>query len=122
MSDPAAVRAVIEEYVAACRVRSVDRLKAIFHPDALMSGFLMDQRLLGSTQPFYDALQHAPADPPGSRYDVEITSVNVTGRIASATLQERGFLGLDFTDYFHLVEVDGQWQIVSKTFTTLQGR
>ena len=46
----------------------------------------------------------------------------VTGRIASATLQERGFLGLDFTDYFHLVEVDGQWQIVSKTFTTLQGR
>jgi hypothetical protein len=116
------VRAVIEEYVAACRVRSVDRLKMIFHPDALMSGFLGDQRLVGSTQPFYDALQHAPADPPGSRYDAEITSVDVTGRVACATLQEHGFLGLDFTDYFHLAQIDGQWKIVSKTFTTLQAR
>jgi hypothetical protein len=119
MSDDTEARAVIEEYVAACRVRSVDRLKAIFHPDALMSGYLVEQRLVGSTQPFYDALQHAPADPPGGRYDAKITSVDVAGRIATVTLEERGFLGLDFTDYFHLVKMDGDWKIVSKTFTTV---
>lgn len=83
-----------------------------------MSGYLMEQGLVGSPQPFYDALTHAPADPPGSRYEAEITSVDVVGRIASVTLKERGFLGLDFTDLFHLMKLDGQWKIVSKTFTT----
>lgn len=118
MSETAAVRAVIEEYVAACRVRSVDRIKAIFHPDALMSGYLMEQRMLGTTQPFHEALVHGPADAPGARYEAQITSVDVAGRIASVTLKEQGFLGLNFTDYFHLLQIEGQWKIVSKTFTT----
>lgn len=118
MSETAAARAVIEEYVAACRVRSVERLKAIFHPDAIMSGYLMEQQLVGSPQPFWDALVHAPADPPGARYEAQITSVDIVGRIASVTLKEQGFLGLSFTDYFHLVKIDGQWRIVAKTFTT----
>jgi hypothetical protein len=34
------------------------------------------------------------------------------------TLEERGFLAHSFTDYFHLMKVDGRWLIVSKTFTT----
>jgi hypothetical protein len=117
MSDVAAARAVIEEYVAACRVRSVDRLKAIFHPDALMTGYLMDQRLVGSTQPFYDTVRNAPTAA-GGDYRADITRVDVAGRIASVTLEEQGFLGLSFTNYFDLLEADGRWQIVAKTFTT----
>jgi hypothetical protein len=111
----AAARAVIEEYVAACRARSVERLERIFHPAALMSGYLMDQQLVGPTQPFYDAVRHAPG---GGDYRAEITRVEVVGRIASVTLEEQGFLGLDFTNCFHLLETDGCWQIVAKTFTT----
>lgn len=118
MSDPAAAKAVIEEYVAACRARSVERLEAIFHPDALMSGYLMGQRLVGTPQPFYDAVRNAPADAIGSSYRAEVTAVAVTGQVASVTLEEQGFLGLSFTDYFHLLQADGRWQIVSKTFTT----
>jgi putative lumazine-binding protein len=118
MDEASAARAVIEEYVAACKARSVDRLKAIFHPDARMSGWLMNQCLVGSPQPFYDALQGAPADAIGSGYRAQISHVEVTGQIASITLEEQGFLGLSFTDYFHLVRVDGRWQIVAKTFTT----
>jgi hypothetical protein len=116
MSD-AAARAVIEEYVAACRIRSVERLERIFHPEALMSGYLMDQRLVGSTQPFYDAVRNAPAAASGD-YRAEITRVDVAGRVASVTLEEQGFLGLSFTNYFDLLETEGRWQIVAKTFTT----
>ena len=119
MNDDAAARAVIEEYVAACRTRSVQRLTAIFHRDALMSGYLMEQCLVGSPQPFYDAVQNAPADAAGGDYQADITSVDVTGQIASVTLKEKGFLGLQFTDYFHLMKVDGRWTILSKTFTTV---
>ena len=117
MDDKQAARAVIEEYVAACRAGSVERLQAIFHPDAVMSGYLMDQRLVGSPQPFYDAVRNAPAAA-SDGYRADITRVDVTGRIASVTLEEHGFLGLGFTDYFHLLETDGRWQIVAKTFTT----
>ena len=117
MGDNTAARAVIEEYVAACKARSVERLKAIFHPQALMSGYLVEQCLVGSPQPFYDAVQHGPADA-GDDYHAEITAVDVSGDVASVTLKEKGFLGLDFTDYFHLVKIDGRWLILSKTFTS----
>jgi hypothetical protein len=118
MSDSAAARAVIEEYVAACRARSVPRLKALFHPAAVMNGYLMGELLTGSPEPFYDAVQSAPADPSGGGYLADITSVEVAGQVASVTLREQGFLGLRFTNYFHLLNVDGRWQILSKTFTT----
>ncbi len=114
----AAARAVIEEYVAACRARSAPRLKAVFHPAAVMNGYLMDKLLIGSPEPFYDAVQNAPADPSGGGYLADIASVEVSGRIASVTLKEQGFLGLRFTNYFHLLDVGGRWQIVSKTFTS----
>lgn len=117
MSDQADARAVIDEYVAASAARDVDRLKSIFHPQALMSGYLGDQSLIGSPQPFFDAVQHAP---PGAKngYRAEITQIEVTGRVASATLKEQNFLGMNFTDYFHLAKLGGRWTIVSKTFST----
>jgi hypothetical protein len=36
--------------------------------------------------------------------------------VATATLRELGYMGMNFTDFFHLAEVDGNWQIISKTF------
>jgi len=104
--------------VAACRAFSVERLQAIFHPDARMSGFLGDQCLVGSPQPFFDAVRSAAGSGAPSDYGTEITSVAVSGRVAAVTLEERGFLGMDFVDYFHLVKFDDGWKIVSKTFTT----
>jgi ketosteroid isomerase-like protein len=119
MNAATAVRKVIEEYVSACRAGDVKRLQAIFHPDALMSGFLAGQWLMGSTQPFWDAVCGAPApDASGADYRAEIVSVDVTGDVASAVLKEWGYLGLDFTDYFHLAKTDAGWKIISKTFTS----
>ena len=36
------------------------------------------------------------------------------------TLEEDGFFGVfRFVNYFHLLKVDGEWQLVSKTFASL---
>ncbi|MGH8629565.1 MAG: nuclear transport factor 2 family protein [Burkholderiales bacterium] len=78
MDDTAAARAVIQEYVDACRAGSVERLRAIFHPGALMSGYLMGQCLIGTPQPFYDAVKNSPAAG-ASDYRAEITAVEVAG-------------------------------------------
>jgi len=114
MNDESAVRAILDEYIAACVAGSVERLQAIFHPDALMTGFLAGQHLMGPVEPFYQAVRNTP--PPGSEYHAVVSDIRVAGAIASASISEQGYLGLDFVDLFHLVRQQGDWKIVSKTF------
>ncbi len=117
-NEASEARAVIEEYVNACNEGSVERLKAIFHEQALMSGYMMGDYLMGSPEPFFQAVENPPpqAPPTAGNYKGEITSVEISGPVASVTLKEAGFMGMNFTDYFHLAKVDGNWLIVSKTF------
>ena len=110
-------RAVIQEYVDACTAGNVERLRAIFHEDALMSGYMMGEYLMGSPEPFFQAMENPPPDiPAGGDYKGEITSVEISGPVASITLKETEFMGINFTDYFHLAKVNDQWKIISKMF------
>lgn len=113
------VTKVIQEYVDACSLGSVERLRAIFHPQALMSGYLAGQLLTGSPEPFFQAVEAQPAPAEnGTDYRTEIRCVDVAGDVATAALDEHGYLGMDFTNFFHLVKISGTWKIVSKTFTS----
>jgi hypothetical protein len=115
--DDAGPGQVIVEYVEACRVGSVDRLRAVFHPDALMSGYYQREFYMGNPDPFFDEVRDNPSPSEiGSPYEGEITTVEEIGDCASVTLKEFGFLGSNFTDWFHLAKIDGQWLILSKTY------
>ena len=110
-------RAVIQEYVDACSAGSVERLRAIFHEDALMSGYIMGNYLMGPPEPFFQAVENPPPGAEaGADYTGEITNVEVSGPVASITLKEAGFMGINFTDYFHLAKLNDEWKIISKTF------
>ena len=110
-------RAIIQEYVDACVAGNVERLRAIFHDDALMSGYMMGEYLMGSPEPFFQAVESPPQGAEtGGDYKAEITHIEVSGPIASITLKEVGFMGINFTDYFHLAKVNDEWKIISKTF------
>ena len=110
-------RAVIQEYVDACAAGSVERLRAIFHENALMSGYMMGEYLMGPPEPFFQVVENPPPGVnAGGAYQAEITHVEVSGPTASITLKEAGFMGMNFTDYFHLARVNGEWKIISKTF------
>ena len=93
---------VILEYVEACRTGSAERLRAIFHPDALMSGYFR-----GETP--------NPSET-GRAYSGEITSVDECGNCASVTLKETGYLGCNFTNWFHLARVNEAWVILAKSY------
>ena len=115
--EAARARAVIQEYVDASAAGSVERLRAIFHEDAQMSGYMMGEYLMGSPEPFFQAVENPPPDAgAGGDYQAEITSVEVSGPVASITLKETAFMGINFTDFFHLARVNGDWKIISKTF------
>lgn len=109
-----AVRAVIDDYVRGSREGNVELLRSVFHPAAVMTGSVGGRLLCGPPEPFFQAVAKGGPAPAG--YEAEVTEVVVDGNTAAATLVEKGFAGLDFTDRFHLVEEGGRWLIVSKLF------
>ncbi len=117
----AAVRAVLERYVDATYQADVDGLRSTFHPEALMAGYLGDELMVGSPEPFFADIGSNPSmAETGAPYKADIAAVHVAGRVASARVEESGFFGgASFVDYFQLLNVGGDWKIVSKTFQTL---
>jgi hypothetical protein len=119
-TDEKRVRKVIQNYIDGTYQADVQALRTCFHPKAVMNGFLGKQLLLGDPEPFFQDIGGKPAmAATGAPYKGEITLVHIAGRTAAVTLRETGFGGgLAFTDFFHLIEENGQWKIISKTFTT----
>ena len=85
-----------------------------------MNGYLNDKLITGGPEPFFEDISSMPSmAESGAPYKSTITSVEIVGNVASVTLKETDFAGsMKFTDLFHLIKVNDEWKIVSKTFTT----
>ncbi len=116
-----AVRKVLDRYANAVLHADVETLKRVFHPAAVMNGYLGDKLLVGTPEPFLaDISGHPAMAESGAPFRTEWTAVHVAGRTATATLEENGFFGSGhFVNYFHLLNESGEWKIVSKTFESL---
>ena len=111
--DILAVKAVIADYIKGTAESDPALLKSIFHENAVMSGYLGPDMLLGGPQPFFDAISQNKVGPD---YTGEVTKVSVVGRTATATVVEDNLYDLSFVNIFHLLNVDGAWTITSKLF------
>ncbi|MEL6347412.1 MAG: nuclear transport factor 2 family protein [Myxococcota bacterium] len=109
----AAVADVIRVYIKGTQERDVTVLRQVFHENAVMSGFLGPNKLVGSPEPFF---AHLEANPHNGDYTAEITHLDVVGRTARAVLVEDGLYGMAFVNDFHLLFDDGRWLITSKLF------
>jgi hypothetical protein len=116
-----AVRKVLDRYAEAVYRADVKTLKDIFHPAAVMNGYLGDQLLVGTPEPFLaDIGGHPPMADGDAPFKTDWTAVHVAGRTATATLEETGFFGSGhFVNYMHLLLDGGEWKIVSKAFESL---
>ena len=117
----AAARAVMERYVQAVYKADVDTLRGLFHPAAVMSGYLGDILLAGSPEPFLVDVGGRPSmESAGALYTAGIVDIRASSRTASLRLEETGFFGVhSFVNYFHLLNVEGEWKIVAKTFESI---
>ena len=114
MSNPTeSAQSVIDAYIEGTRTRDVGLLKAVFAEGAVMVGWLGPDLLTGGPEPFYGALE---ANEVGDDYAARST-VEVTERIATATIEEQNLLGMNFTNHFQIVQLaDGSWRIAAKLF------
>lgn len=118
-SEEQAVRRVIQQYIDGTYQGDVKFLRDCFHPKAVMNGYLYEQLLIGGPEPFFENMENAPSmAKTGAPYKGEITFLDVVGNVASVTVKETGLGDMAFTDYFHLLKEEGEWKIISKTFTT----
>lgn len=118
MSTETDVIAAVERYVEGVTKANPAIVTDSFAPNAVMWGYLGEAYESISSDTFAKNIV-APSQPAGPEYSHRVHSVVVTGRIASAILDEEGYLGANFRDIFGLVEVDGVWRIASKVFTTV---
>jgi hypothetical protein len=112
--DISAIRACVQKYIDGSARGDADLLAAAFHPDARMFGYFDGNLMAVPIEEFFNvARQSGPA---GADYRAEVQSVALEGTAAVATLVEENYLAHDFVDYFSLLEIDGEWKIVNKTF------
>jgi hypothetical protein len=103
------------------RTHKVDRLKKGFHQQAILCGYLGDQKIAAPIEALYDwvSANPAPADT-GELFDCSILKIEVTGRVATAAVRETSHEG-SVIDYFHLLKDNGLWWIVSKLWDAEPG-
>jgi len=66
--------------------------------------------------PIFGGMSTAVAQQPTGEHTAKILSIDVEGDAACVKIAESGFWGQDFIDYFLLSRIDGEWQIVAKSF------
>lgn len=121
MSDAKAkITAVLQKYLDCSFNKDLEGLATCFHEKAVMNGYIGDFQILATPQAYIDDLAGKPAlkDENASKvpFNGEITVFGIKDKAASAMVVETGFNGLTFTDYMHLLEIDGEWKIFSKNF------
>ena len=113
-SEESGIRKTINYYVEGMRTGSVEILKQGFHQQAILCGYLGDEMIAAPIGGLYDWVNSNPAPAEtGEVFDCLILAIEVTGRVAAATIRETGHDG-DVIDYFHLLKDKDRWWIVSK--------
>lgn len=117
-ADRLAVERAVLKYAEGCGTADEAAVIEAFSPDAVMWGRLAGD-YVSMTGREFAASVIADAQPAGPEYSHRVHTIDVTGDIATAILDEEQFLGLDFRNHFGLVRREGQWRICSKVFTSL---
>lgn len=113
VSEHDAIARTIQQYVDGGKSGRGADMKAAFHPDATIFGYIGPDLFAGPIQKLFDWNdQNGPATELQSR----IASTDVIDTIATVRLELDNWTGHKFTDMFTLLKLDGEWKIISKVF------
>lgn len=115
------VRAVIQNYMDGTYEADTHKLKSVFHEKAVMNGYLGSDCVMADPSVFIaDIASASSMKSRGDAYQLEIESIKIEGNIAAVVVSETGFRGnASLVDFFHLIKVENEWKIISKSFATV---
>lgn len=117
VQDYQAISEVLNKYIEGCKQAKSSIMKSAFHPQATMYSVGPDGKLAGGAIPvLFDGIDKDFRPSPDAT--AAITRIEIVGTAASARIDANDMSGISFTDFFHLLKVNGQWTVVSKIFHT----
>jgi protease I len=115
-TDLELIQQTIQYYFDGLYYSDIEKLNKAFHPNAQIIGYFQGTLMFNSLEQFLDFVKATPApSKSGEKYDMRIVSIDMTGNEAVAKVEDL-YLGFRFTDYLSLLNVDGTWVIINKTF------
>ena len=111
----AEVQEILDAYIRGTRDGDAALLGSLFHPRAVVAGYVGAEFTVRSPDSF---IERAATTPAGADYRAAVTKVAVAGDTANGTIVEDGLWdGLCFVNHFHLVrDPGGAWVITAKLF------
>ncbi len=104
---------VVQHYIDGAKSGSGDDMKAAFHKDATIFGYVRAGLFAGPIQQLFDWNDE---NGPATKLQAQIASIDLVDTAATVRLELDDWTGLRFTDLFTLLKVDGQWKITNKVF------
>ncbi len=87
-----------------------------FSSDAVIEGHTGGRYHRMTRQEFADFVAEQPsAEKAGEPFDMRIVSIDISVNAAAVKVADR-YIGRDFIDYLSLLEIDGRWRIVHKSW------
>ena len=108
----AAIADLMQRYFDSIYDGDVSALREIFHPENRLAGMRGDEERFSSLQQFLDRVERRPNQ---DAYDYKLLSIDRSGRAGVAKISYR-YHGVNFVDYMAVLELDGTWRIVAKSF------
>jgi hypothetical protein len=111
------VSAVLHEYFDGLHFSDTQRLRRVFHPQAVYATATDDPPLILTMDEYFAVVDQRPS--PASRGDARtdrIVSVELVGPATALAKVQCSILPKHYTDLLTLIHADGRWQIIAKVF------
>jgi hypothetical protein len=108
-----AIAEAVQHYVDGGKSGRSAEMKAAFHDDATIFGYVGEELFAGPIQQLFDWNDR---NGPAAELQARLASVDVAGSVATVRLELDNWTGHRFTDMFTLLKMDGKWKIISKVF------
>ncbi len=113
LREQGAIAKTLQHYIDGTRSGKGDAMKPAFHQDATIFGYAGAELFGGPIQQLFDwSDQNGPA----AELQARIASIDLADTVATLRLELTNLKGARYTDMFTLLEVDGEWKILSKVF------
>jgi hypothetical protein len=111
------IKETVQLYIDGIHEGDAGLLKKAFHPQAMMFGTSGDKVTVTPIEGLYAFVEaNVPPARSGELHQCSIVSVRVAGNTASVEMTEDQTYGHNYVNYFHLLKIDGEWKIVSKSY------
>lgn len=112
-----AITEVLNKYIEGCKHAKSSIMRPAFNQQATMYNVGADGKLAGGAIPIlFDGIDKDFLPSPDAQ--AAIVRIEIVGTAASARIDANDMSGISFTDFFHLLKVEGKWTVVSKIFHT----